>query len=119
MLTGVIQHVHHRRTALHSTCSGISLWPRRQPFACTCGLIGPPTRGIYRHLVQVLDMPEIRVYEVATFYTMFNRSPMGKYHVMVCGTTPCRLQGAKVGLASGCCMRQGLLRPRPVAAACA
>jgi hypothetical protein len=41
-------------------------------------------------LVQVLDMPEIRVYEVATFYTMFNRSKMGKYHVMICGTTPCR-----------------------------
>lgn len=40
-------------------------------------------------------MAPIRVYEVATFYTMFNRSPMGKYHVMVCGTTPCRLQGAE------------------------
>ena len=33
--------------------------------------------------------------QVATFYTMFNRSKMGKYHVMVCGTTPCMLQGAK------------------------
>ena len=32
---------------------------------------------------------------MATFYTMFNRSKMGKYHVMVCGTTPCMLQGAK------------------------
>jgi NADH dehydrogenase (ubiquinone) flavoprotein 2 len=39
---------------------------------------------------QILDMAEIRVYEVATFYTMFNRSKMGRYHVMVCGTTPCR-----------------------------
>lgn len=46
-------------------------------------------------VAKVLDMPEIRVYEVATFYTMFNRSKMGKYHVMVCGTTPCRLQGAQ------------------------
>lgn len=46
-------------------------------------------------VAKVLDMPEIRVYEVATFYTMFNRSKMGKYHVMVCGTTPCMLQGAK------------------------
>ena len=44
---------------------------------------------------KVLDMAEIRVYEVATFYTMFNRSKVGKYHVMVCGTTPCRLQGAQ------------------------
>lgn len=46
-------------------------------------------------VAKVLDMPDIRVYEVATFYTMFNRSKMGKYHVMVCGTTPCMLQGAK------------------------
>jgi len=43
----------------------------------------------------LLGMPEIRVYEVATFYTMFNRSRVGKYHVMVCGTTPCRLQGSQ------------------------
>jgi NADH dehydrogenase (ubiquinone) flavoprotein 2 len=46
-------------------------------------------------VAQVLGMAEIRVYEVATFYTMFNRSKVGKYHVMVCGTTPCMLQGAK------------------------
>ncbi|KAG7675148.1 hypothetical protein Ndes2526B_g08007 [Nannochloris sp. 'desiccata'] len=46
-------------------------------------------------VAKVLDMAEIRVYEVATFYTMFNRSKIGKYHVMVCGTTPCMLQGAK------------------------
>lgn len=39
-------------------------------------------------------MPKMRVYEVATFYTMFNRDPMGKYHVQVCTTTPCQLQGA-------------------------
>ena len=43
----------------------------------------------------VLGVPPIRVYEVATFYTMFNRSPIGKFHVMVCGTTPCRLAGAE------------------------
>ena len=43
----------------------------------------------------MLNVPPIRVYEVATFYTMFNRSKMGKYHVMVCGTTPCMLQGAR------------------------
>jgi NADH dehydrogenase (ubiquinone) flavoprotein 2 len=46
-------------------------------------------------VAKILEVPEIRVYEVATFYTMFNRSKMGKYHVMVCGTTPCRLQGAQ------------------------
>lgn len=37
-------------------------------------------------------MPPMRVYEVATFYTMFNRKPVGKYHIQVCTTTPCMLQ---------------------------
>lgn len=46
-------------------------------------------------VAQILGMAPIRVYEVATFYTMFNRSKIGKYHVMVCGTTPCRLQGSQ------------------------
>jgi NADH-quinone oxidoreductase subunit E len=41
-----------------------------------------------------LDMPEIRVYEVVTFYTMFNLSPVGDYFVQVCGTTPCLLAGS-------------------------
>ena len=41
-----------------------------------------------------LDMPPIRVYEVATFYLMFNTSPIGKYHLQVCTTTPCWLRGS-------------------------
>jgi NADH-quinone oxidoreductase subunit E len=40
-------------------------------------------------------MPYIRTYEIATFYTMFNLSPVGKYHVQLCGTTPCMLRGAE------------------------
>merc|ERR1712216_506138 len=43
----------------------------------------------------ILEMPPIRVYEVMTFYTMFNRNEVGKYHVMVCGTTPCMLRGSR------------------------
>lgn len=43
----------------------------------------------------LLDMPFIRVYEVASFYTMFNLKPVGKYHLQVCGTTPCWLRGAE------------------------
>jgi NADH-quinone oxidoreductase subunit E len=42
----------------------------------------------------MLGMAKIRVLEVATFYTMFNLSPVGKYHVQFCGTTPCLLRGA-------------------------
>ena len=41
-----------------------------------------------------LDMPYVRVLEVATFYTMFNMHPVGRFHVQVCGTTPCMLRGS-------------------------
>jgi NADH-quinone oxidoreductase subunit E len=41
-----------------------------------------------------LNMPYIRAYEVATFYTMFNLAPVGRWHVQVCGTTPCMLRGS-------------------------
>lgn len=41
-----------------------------------------------------LEMPPIRVYEVATFYLMFNTTPIGRYHLQVCGTTPCWLRGS-------------------------
>lgn len=40
-------------------------------------------------------MPRMRVYEVATFYTMFNREPVGKFFLQVCATTPCMLRGAE------------------------
>ena len=43
----------------------------------------------------VVGSGAIRVYEVATFYSMFNRSKVGSYHVMVCGTTPCMLRGSR------------------------
>jgi NADH-quinone oxidoreductase subunit E len=43
---------------------------------------------------ELLGMPNIRVLEVATFYTMFNLAPIGRFHVQLCGTTPCMLRGA-------------------------
>jgi NADH-quinone oxidoreductase subunit E len=43
----------------------------------------------------LLGMPKIRVLEVATFYTMFNLAPVGRYHVQLCGTTPCMLRGSE------------------------
>ena len=48
-----------------------------------------------RYVGELLDMPYIRVYEIATFYTMFNLSPVGKYFIQLCGTTPCMLRGAE------------------------
>ena len=53
-----------------------------------------------------LDMPVIRVQEVASFYTMFNLAPVGKYHVQVCGTTPCMLRGSDDLLEA--CYQRGL-----------
>ena len=47
-----------------------------------------------RHVSDFLGMAHIRGLEVATFYTMFNLWPVGKFHVQLCGTTPCRLRGA-------------------------
>ncbi|MGC6511332.1 MAG: NADH-quinone oxidoreductase subunit NuoE [Parvibaculales bacterium] len=48
-----------------------------------------------RHVADVLDMPYMRALEVATFYTMFNLSPVGEHFVQLCGTTPCMLRGAE------------------------
>jgi NADH-quinone oxidoreductase subunit E len=48
-----------------------------------------------RHVADMLGMPYIRALEVATFYTMFNLEPVGKYLVQLCGTTPCMLRGAE------------------------
>ena len=45
-------------------------------------------------VAEVLKMPNMRVYEVASFYTMFIREPIGKYHIQVCTTTPCWLNGS-------------------------
>jgi NADH-quinone oxidoreductase subunit E len=45
-------------------------------------------------IARVLAMPPIRVYEVATFYLMFNTRPVGRWHLQVCTTTPCWLRGS-------------------------
>jgi len=49
--------------------------------------------SVMNEVARLLGMPPMRVYEVATFYTMYNRSPVGKYHVQLCTTTPCQLGG--------------------------
>ncbi len=52
-----------------------------------------PVKGMDA-LAARLDMAPIRVYEVATFYYMFNMAPIGKYHLQLCTTTPCWLRGS-------------------------
>ena len=49
--------------------------------------------SVMNEVATILEMPPMRVYEVATFYTMYNRSPVGKFFVQVCTTSPCMLGG--------------------------
>ena len=48
-----------------------------------------------KYVAKLLEIPYINVYEVATFYSMFNLTPVGKYFVQVCTTTPCMIKGSK------------------------
>ncbi len=51
-------------------------------------------RAALDHVADLLSMPRIKVYEVASFYTMFNLKPVGKHFFQICTTTPCWLRGA-------------------------
>ncbi|MCX8475106.1 MAG: NAD(P)H-dependent oxidoreductase subunit E [Sphingomonas sp.] len=61
---------------------------------------------VIEFVARELELPYIRVFEVATFYTMFNLVPVGRYHVQVCGTTPCMLRGSDDVMAA--CKARGL-----------
>ncbi|UZK70159.1 NAD(P)H-dependent oxidoreductase subunit E [Sphingomonas sp. S1-29] len=63
---------------------------------------------VIEYVAAYLDMPYMRVFEVATFYTMYNLAPIGRYHVQVCGTTPCMLRGSDDVLAA--CKNRGLTK---------
>ncbi|KAI9301073.1 thioredoxin-like [2Fe-2S] ferredoxin-domain-containing protein [Cunninghamella echinulata] len=49
--------------------------------------------SVMNEVARLLEVPPMRVYEVATFYTMYNRNPVGKYFLQLCTTTPCQLGG--------------------------
>ncbi len=61
---------------------------------------------VMEFVAKELDVPYIRILEVATFYTMFNLEPVGRFHVQVCGTTPCMLRGSDDVL--NACYKRGL-----------
>lgn len=63
---------------------------------------------VIEFVARAINVAYMRVYEVATFYTMFNLSPVGRYHVQVCGTTPCMLAGSDDVLAA--CKNRGLVK---------
>lgn len=50
---------------------------------------------VIKHLSKVMEIPESRINEVFKFYTMFNQKPVGRYHVQVCGTLSCHLNGSE------------------------
>ena len=62
--------------------------------------------AVMEFIARELDTSYIRVLEVATFYTMFNLAPVGRFHVQVCGTTPCMLRGSDAVLDA--CFARGL-----------
>ena len=61
---------------------------------------------VIEYVAKYLGMPVIRVLEVATFYFMYNLVPVGKFHVQVCGTTPCMLRGSDDIIAA--CKKRGM-----------
>ena len=61
---------------------------------------------VMEYVAAYLDMPIIRVVEVASFYTMYNLVPVGRFHVQVCGTTPCMLRGSDDIMAA--CKKRGM-----------
>lgn len=61
---------------------------------------------VMEYVGKALGMAYVRVLEVATFYTMFNLAPVGRFHVQVCGTTPCMLRGSDDVFAA--CKARGL-----------
>jgi NADH-quinone oxidoreductase subunit E len=68
---------------------------------------------VIEYVAAYLGMPYIRAYEVATFYTMFNLRPVGRFHVQVCGTTPCMLRGSDDVFAA--CKAKGMKKGRTTA----
>jgi NADH-quinone oxidoreductase subunit E len=63
---------------------------------------------VIEYVARYLDMPVIRVLEVATFYFMYNLVPVGRFHVQVCGTTPCMLRGSDDLIAA--CRKRGMAK---------
>ncbi len=63
---------------------------------------------VIEYVAKYIDVPVIRVLEVATFYFMYNMKPVGKYHVQVCGTTPCMLRGSDDIISA--CKKRGMVK---------
>ena len=69
--------------------------------------VGWVPRAAMDVIAEMLDMPAIHVYEVVTFYTMYNQRPVGKHHVQVCTNLPCQLRGSE-GVVDACKKELGI-----------
>lgn len=69
------------------------LWLAQDQMAAQTGSAWLPV-PVIEFIAAQIGMPYIRAYEVASFYTMYNLAPVGRFHVQVCGTTPCQLRGS-------------------------
>ncbi len=69
------------------------LWLAQEQMAAATGSAWLPV-PVIEFVAGQIGMPYMRAYEVATFYTMYNLKPVGRYQVQVCGTTPCMLRGS-------------------------
>lgn len=77
----LLTHYPNKRAALLPT-----LWIAQKQF-------GWISQKVMEYVGQLLDLPPIKVYEVVTFYTMYNQKPVGKYHIQLCRTLSCELCG--------------------------
>ncbi len=80
-LDEILTHYPNKRAALLPT-----LWLAQKQF-------GWISQKVMEYVGQLLDLPPIKVYEVVTFYTMYNQKPVGKYHIQLCRTLSCELCG--------------------------
>ncbi len=83
------------------------LWLAQEQMAVATGSAWLPV-PVIEYVAGQIGMPYMRAYEVATFYTMYNLKPVGKYMVQVCGTTPCLLRGSEDLMKA--CLDKGLVK---------
>ncbi len=83
------------RYPAHKAASAVMplLWLAQYQMAAQTGVAWLPV-PVIEFVAGQIGMPYMRAYEVASFYTMYNLAPVGRYHVQVCGTTPCMLRGS-------------------------
>lgn len=83
------------------------LWLAQYQMGAATGSAWLPV-PVIEYVAAQVGMPYMRAYEVATFYTMYNLKPVGRYLVQVCGTTPCLLRGSDEVMRA--CTDKGLVR---------